>query len=161
MKTILTKLQLQNSRLLHKRTIRVNEPERYQSRCKICGHGKFDVTFESNTLFICDVTCASPQCNGEAYLDHPSGFVWKSVPIKTANKCAVGRCFSSHTTKKIDDSKPKPTKEAPRKRGRPPGSKNKKGTKKSRQLMAQQAMLQLQQTDSTLENHIQPLLVSC
>ena len=102
------------------RVLRVNEPARYNSRCSECAWGVFDVSFSASTLEINSIKCASPVCSADAYMDWPSGCVRPvcDKPVHTKAKCTNAD----------------PTTQQPRKRGRPKGSKNKKGTKKSRAL---------------------------
>lgn len=139
MSQFLGQVQTANPRQKQHKKLRVNEPERYSSRCLHCNEGKFDVVFSPTNLEVMDVACASLQCTGDAFCDVPCGYVCPAgkpkkqltaevlapvtptTPMSPSSTCTLAeKMKQSHPPK--------------RKRGRPPGSKNKKGTKKSRAL---------------------------
>lgn len=103
--------------------MRANEPTRYNARCPECEQATFDIWFAPSTLEVKQVQCASKECCGVCHLDVPSGYV------RAAQKMIMP----------VDNAEVTQTAQVKRKRGRPVGSKNKKGTKKSRLMAAQLA----------------------
>lgn len=155
---LLKQMGLKPMRTSHTRIMRANEPSRYCSRCPACGHGTYDVFFDAHTLSIEKVECASTYCTDSHFNDWPSGAIRMSSARKhikpgVCTKPAGTNKESSGTkttpgTNAIEVntsgqcSKPAQEVTSKRKRGRPPGSKNKNGTKKSRAEAARRAMLE-------------------
>lgn len=130
-------MDIRDLRCKAQKIIRANEPDRYCSRCPVCQLGTFDVWFAPSTLEVKHVECASALCTGKSYVDVPSGYVRSVAKFPKPISVEVDHAKSgvhAHTATTSDTDFTEPV--IKRKRGRPPGSKNKKGTKKSRMLAA-------------------------
>lgn len=131
-------MDVKDLRCKAQKIIRANEPERYCSRCPTCKLGTFDVWFAPSTLQVTHVECASALCTGQSYVDVPSGYVrsvakWcRSIQVDHSENTPNRHAFDQKAKNDVNSNEPI----IKRKRGRPPGSKNKKGTKKSRLLAA-------------------------
>lgn len=128
MTALMNQMGLKPCKGKHLRVLRINEPIRYQSRCHKCEQGTFDVFYSPTNLTIQDIQCASAVCACDAFLDLPSGSVRSTEQLVIQQLEIKSRC--------TEQSNPTGTTQK-KKRGRPLGSKNKNGTKKSRMLMAQ------------------------